>query len=84
MQVAPGSRYKTKSVMSVLYQDATRYEWATSNPVRLVRQSALPLQEKIVLTAVEVAAMLAELCGHFRLLVLRASVTGLRLGSYLD
>jgi integrase len=43
MPVAPGTRYKTKGVMSVLFQHAMRYEWATTNPIRLVRQSAIPV-----------------------------------------
>jgi len=61
MPVAPGTRYKTKGVLSVLFQHAMRYEWATSNPIRLVRQSAVPQQEEIVLAPVEVAALLGEL-----------------------
>jgi integrase len=80
MQVAPGTRYKTKGIMSVLFQHAMRYEWAASNPIRLVRQSALPLQEEIVLEPVEIAALLAELRDPFRTLILLASVTGLRRG----
>ena len=47
--------------MSILFQHAMRYEWAATNPIRLVRQSALPLQEEIVLEPVEIAALLAEL-----------------------
>jgi integrase len=80
MPVAPGTRYKTKGVMSVLYQHAMRYGWATSNPIRLVRQSALPQQEEIVLTPIEVAALLAELRDPFHALILLAAVTGLRRG----
>jgi integrase len=80
MLVAPGTRYKTKGVMSILFQHAMRYGWATSNPIRLVRQSALPLQEEIVLTPVELAALLAELRGPFHTLILLVSVTGLRRG----
>jgi integrase len=80
MPVAPGTRYKTKGVLSVLFQHAMRYEWATSNPIRLVRQSAVPQQEEIVLAPVEVAALLGELRDPFRALILLASVTGLRRG----
>jgi integrase len=57
-----------------------RYEWATSNPIRLVRQSAARQQEEIVLAPVEVAALLGELRDSFRALILLASVTGLRRG----
>ncbi len=80
MPVAPGTRYKTKGVMSILFQHAMRYEWAASNPIRLVRQSAIPVQEEIVLTPVEVSALLSELHDPFRTLILLASVTGLRRG----
>lgn len=80
MPVAPGTRYKTKGVMSILFQHALRYEWVSNNPIRLVRQSALPLQEEIVLEPVEIAALLAELRDPFRTLILLASVTGLRRG----
>jgi integrase len=80
MPVAPGTRYKTKGVMSILYQHAMRYGWTTTNPIRLVRQSALPLQEEIVLSSVEVSALLGELRDPFRTLILLASLTGLRRG----
>lgn len=80
MPVAPGTRYKTKGVLSVLFQHAMRYEWTTANPIRLVRQSAVPQQEEIVLAPVEVAALLEELRDPFRTLILLASVTGLRRG----
>jgi integrase len=77
---APGTRYKTKGVMSVLFQHAMRYEWTTTNPIRLVRQSALPEQEEIVLEAFEIAILLSELRDPFQTLILLASVTGLRRG----
>ncbi|HXC94517.1 MAG TPA: tyrosine-type recombinase/integrase [Edaphobacter sp.] len=80
MPVAPGTRYKTKGVMSILFQHAMRYEWATVNPIRLVRQSAIPSREEIVLLPVEVSALLSELHDPFRTLILLASVTGLRRG----
>ena len=77
---APGTKAKTKCVMSVLFQHAMRYEWATVNPIRLVRQSAMPLVEEIVLSAVEVCALLSELREPFYTIILLASVTGLRRG----
>ncbi|MGD0443164.1 MAG: site-specific integrase [Edaphobacter sp.] len=77
---APGTKAKTKGVMSVLFQHAMRYGWATANPIRLVRQSALPVEEEIVLTPVEVAALLQELRDPFYSLILLACVTGLRRG----
>jgi integrase len=80
MPVAPGTKAKTKGVLSVLFQHAMRYELATTNPIRLVRQSALPLQEEIVLEPVEIAALLSELRDPFHTLILLVSVTGLRRG----
>jgi integrase len=63
-----------------LFQHAMRYEWTTANPIRLVRQSAVPQQEEIVPAPVEVAALLEELRDPFRTLILLASVEGLRRG----
>jgi integrase len=80
MQVAPGTRAKTKGVLGVLFQHAMRYGWATTNPIRLVRQSGMPLQEEIVLTSIEIAALLSELRDPFYTLILLVSVTGLRRG----
>ena len=80
MQAAPGTKAKTKGVMNVLFQHAMRYEWAASNPIRLVRQGAMPQQEEIALEPVEVSAILSELRDPFRALILLASVTGLRRG----
>jgi integrase len=80
MQGAPGTKAKTKGVMNVLFQHAVRYEWVASNPIRLVRQGAMPQQEEIALEPVEVSAILAELHDPFRTLILLASVTGLRRG----
>lgn len=80
MQLAPGTKAKTKGVMSILFQHAMRYGLASTNPIRLVRQSALPLQEEIVLAPVEIAALLAELHDPFYTLILLVSVTGLRRG----
>ena len=80
MQVAPGTKAKTKAVFSILFQHAMRYGLATGNPIRLVRQGALPLHEEIVLAPVEVAALLTELRDPFYTLILLVSVTGLRRG----
>lgn len=80
MPGAPGTKAKTKGVLSILFQHAMRHEWATANPIRLVRQGAMPHQEQIVLEPVEVSALLSELRDPFRTLILLASVTGLRRG----
>lgn len=80
LQLAPGTKAKTKAVMSLLFQHAMRYEWATTNPIRLVRQSALPVHEEIVLEPVEIAALLSGLRDPFYTLILLVSATGLRRG----
>jgi integrase len=77
---AASTKAKTKAVMVTLFQHAMRYEWATTNPIRLVRQSAKSKQEHFVLEPVEVSALLSELRDPFRTMILLASVTGLRRG----
>jgi integrase len=62
----------------LLLQHAMRYGWATANPIRLIRQSALPLEEEIVLTPVEAAALLQELRDPFYSLILLACVSPVR------
>ena len=78
IQGGPGTKTKTKGVMSIIFQHAMRYGWATSNPIRLVRQSGLPVKEEIVLKPIEIAALLTELRDPFRTLILLVAVTGLR------
>ena len=80
LKAAPGTKSKTKGIFGVLFQHAMRYEWATTNPIRLVRQTAKPLREHEVLEPAEISALLAELAEPFRTLVLTASMTGLRRG----
>lgn len=77
---APATKAKTKNVFGALFQHAMRYEWASSNPIRLVRQSAKRQADVVVLEPVEVAALLTELREPFRTLILIAAVTGLRRG----
>lgn len=80
MKLSPGSKTKTRGVMSVLFQHAIRYGWATTNPIKLVRQSGLPVEEQAALMPIEVAAILDELRDPFRTLILLAAITGLRRG----
>lgn len=80
LTVAPGTKAKTKAILNVLFQHAMRYGWATSNPIRLVRQSSLSFQEQIVLDPVEIAALLGQLRDPFYTLILLVSSTGLRRG----
>lgn len=78
LTVAPATKTKTKVVFGVLFQHAMRYEWAESNPIRLVRQTSKPLRDHDVLEPAEVSALFAELVDPFRTLVQTACMTGLR------
>ena len=77
---APATKCKTRGVMSSLFQHARRYEWATTNPISLVRQSSVRVKEPDVLTPEEVHALLVELQEPFRTIVHLAAVTGMRRG----
>lgn len=77
---APATKAKTRGVMSSLFQHARRHEWAITNPISLVRQSAIRLKEPDVLTADEVFGFLEELQEPHRAIVHVAAVTGMRRG----
>lgn len=79
-KMADGTKSKTKTAFSALYQHAMRDGWVATNPIRSVRQSAKPQRESDVLTNVEAAALLAELPGHARAMAVLAATTGLRRG----
>jgi integrase len=77
---APATKAKTRNVMSALYQHARRYEFIATNPISLVRQSAVRQKEPEVLEPEEVGALLEELDEPFRTIVYLAAVTGMRRG----
>ena len=78
LPLAPGSKTKLKSVFSVLYSHAIRYEWLTFNPISKVRTSSKRLREKDVLDPEEFQALLEQLSIRDRAMVLLAGSTGLR------
>jgi integrase len=80
---APGTKSKTKAIMSALFQHAMRHEFTGSNPIRLVRQSSAPVGEKEVLTPAELAAIFSELRGIAYVLVLLDAITGIRRGELI-
>jgi len=80
LDLADGTKAKTKSVFSFLYQHAISYGWAESNPLRSFRQSAKPEREFDILTDEETVALLTELPGHAKAMAVVAAVTGLRRG----
>lgn len=80
LSLAPGTKAKTRNIMSSLYQHGMRYSWVTSNPIRLVRQSAKRLEQPAVLSATEIVALLAELPQPSLMIVRLAATTGMRRG----
>jgi integrase len=74
------TKAKIRSLMSVLFNHAIRYEWLEQgkNPITLVRQSAKRMRVPDVLEVEEISALLAQLDSPFRLMVLFAATTGLR------
>jgi len=71
---------KIRSLMSVLFNHAIRYEWLEQgkNPITLVRQSAERLKIPEVLEPSEIQSLLSHLEAPYRLMVLLAVTTGLR------
>lgn len=63
-----------------MYQHARRYEWASTNPISLVRQGAKRLTEPEILTSDEFSLLVQRLSEPSRTLVITAAVTGLRRG----
>jgi integrase len=77
---APATKAKTRNVLSSIYQHARRCEFIATNPVSLVRQSAVRLKEPEVLTPEEVNVLLDELVEPARTIVHLAATTGIRRG----
>lgn len=78
LALAPSSKAKLKSLLSVLYNHAIRYEWLTFNPISRVRVSQKRLREKDVLTPEEFQSLAKQLSVRDRAMVLLAGSTGLR------
>jgi integrase len=78
LPLAKSSCAKIRSLMSVLFNHASRYELFDANPIRLVRQSAKRRTTPSVLTPAEIKALLDVLNLRERALVLLAASTGLR------
>jgi integrase len=78
--LANSTKAKIRSVMSVLFNHAIRYEWLEQgrNPITFVRQSAQRKNAPAVLEPAEIQSLLAELEQPFRLMVLLDVTTGLR------
>ena len=78
--LANATNAKIRNIFSVIFNHAIRYEWLEQgkNPVTLVRQSATRRSDPQVLDYGEIQALLGQLCGSARLMVMLAVTTGLR------
>jgi len=74
------TKAKIRSVMSVLFNHAIRYEWLEQgrNPIKLVRQSSQRKVTPALLEPLQVQSLLSELEQPFRLMVLLDVTPGLR------
>lgn len=80
---SPGTRTKIRNLLSVLFSHAIRYEWASKNPITAVRTSAKRLRIPDILTPAEFQALLLELSGRERVMVMLDGSTGLRRGELI-
>ena len=78
LPIARSSRAKIRNVLSILFNHACRYELFDRNPMRFVRQGAKRRSAPVVLTALEIRALVDHLALRERTLVLLAASTGLR------
>jgi integrase len=78
LPMARSSRAKIRSILSILFNHACRYELFDRNPMRYVRQGAKRRSAPDVLTAAEIKALVDHLPLRERTLVLLAAATGLR------
>jgi integrase len=78
LPMARSSRAKIRSILSILFNHACRYELFDRNPMRFVRQGAKRRSAPNVLTAAEIKALVDHLPLRERTLVLLAAATGLR------
>ena len=78
--LANATRAKIRSLMSVLFNHALRYEWLEQgkNPITLVRQGAKRKNIPTVLEPPEIQSLLLQLGSCFRLMILLDATTGLR------
>jgi integrase len=78
--LANATRAKIRSLMSVLFNHAIRYEWLEQgkNPITLVRQGAKRKNIPTVLEPPEIQSLLLQLGSCFRLMILLDATTGLR------
>jgi integrase len=81
--LAPKSKAKLKSILSVLYSHAIRYEWLTFNPISRVRASQKRLRDKDVLTPEEFQSLVEQLSVRDRAIAMLVGSTGLRRSEWI-
>jgi len=81
--LADGSKAKIRAVMSILFRHALRHNLYDKNPIAMVRQGSERENDPELLTSDEVANLLAELNGPYRVMALLAASTGFRVSEII-
>lgn len=80
MPYAPATKTKVKGVFGTLFRHGMRYQWASTNPIALVRSSSKRVDAPDILTPVEIRGILGELSEPARTVTMLAAITGMRRG----
>lgn len=85
LHLANETKSKIRSIMSVLFNHAIRYEFLPQgmNPITLVRQSAKRQRIHDFLEIWELVALFEQLSSRNRVMVLLDAITGLRRGELI-
>jgi len=78
-----GSRAKIRNMMHAIFNHAMRWEWHDRNPISRVRQSAKRSRIPVVLSVVQIKALLSHLREPVHTMALVDVSTGLRIGELL-
>ena len=83
LPLSKGTKAKIRNIMSALYSHAQRWEWASTNPIRHVRQSAKRSRIPTILSPQQLKELLDKLLDLPKTAVLLGASTGLRVGELL-
>jgi integrase len=78
-----GRKAKIRNMMHAIFNHAMRWEWYNQNPITRVRQSAKRSRIPVILSIVQIQALLSHLREPVRTMVLVDVSTGLRIGELL-
>lgn len=81
--LAPATKAKLRNLMHAIFNHGMRWEFASRNPITLVRQSTKRVRVPEVLDAEEIGNLLSELQDPWRTAVYLAVTTGLRVSELL-